>query len=133
MGQAMGPSAGSGQSGLGGMLGGLAETAKRAANSPRQEVERNNPAAIGGMGALAGALLGGGRGAVDGGLLAVLGSLAYSALQVQGQAPGSGNATPVPTAGTGQLASAAPSSAPGQDDPAELQRFNGWRRLCSGP
>ena len=51
----------------------------------------NNKAAIGGLGALAGALLGGGkssaRGAVGGGGLAMLASLAFSALKKAGQAP----------------------------------------------
>jgi uncharacterized membrane protein YebE (DUF533 family) len=54
-------------------------------------VQQNNPLAIGGLGALAGAMLGGGKGAVGGGLMAVLGSLAYSALQranQQQQVPG---------------------------------------------
>jgi len=74
------------QGGLGGMLGNVAEMARRAAGSPRQELGNNNPAAVGGLGALAGALLGGGRGAMGGGLMAVLGSLAYSALQSQGAA-----------------------------------------------
>ncbi len=69
---------------LGGILGGLAQMAQRAAQSPQQEIRNNNPAAVGGLGALAGALLGGGSGAMGGGLMAVLGSLAYSALQGQG-------------------------------------------------
>lgn len=51
----------------------------------------NNKAAIGGLGALAGALLGGGkssaRGAVGGGGLAMLASLAYSAMKKAGQTP----------------------------------------------
>lgn len=51
----------------------------------------NNKAALGGLGALAGALLGGGRsasrGAVGGGGLAMLASLAFSALKKVGQAP----------------------------------------------
>ncbi len=51
----------------------------------------NNKATIGGLGALGGALLGGGgrsaKGAVGGGTLAILASLAYSALQKSGQAP----------------------------------------------
>lgn len=51
----------------------------------------NNKAALGGLGALAGALLGGGkssaRGAVGGGGLAMLASLAMSALKKSGQAP----------------------------------------------
>jgi len=57
------------------------ELGRRALASPRQEVANNNPLAMGGLGALAGTLLGGGRGAVGGGLLAVLGSLAWSAIQ----------------------------------------------------
>lgn len=80
-----------GQGGLGGLLGGFAEMAKSALISPQQEIRNNNPAAVGGLGALAGALLGGGSGAMGGGLMAVLGSLAYSALQNSGQsqsAPG---------------------------------------------
>jgi len=51
----------------------------------------SNKAALGGLGALAGALLGGGksttRGAVGGGGLAMLASLAFSALKKTGQAP----------------------------------------------
>ena len=74
-------SGGNGGSGASGMLGGLADMARQAMSDPKQEVGRNNPVAVGGLGALAGTLLGGGRGAVGGGLLAVLGSLAYSALQ----------------------------------------------------
>lgn len=62
------------------------DMARQAASSPGQEIGRNNPLAVGGLGALAGTLLGGGRGAVGGGLLAVLGSLAYSALQSGGGA-----------------------------------------------
>ena len=98
------------QGGLGGMLGNFAEMAKRAAGSPRQEVENNNPAAVGGLGALAGAFLGGGRGAMGGGLLAVLGSLAYSALQNQG----AGTASASPAGGI--PAPIVPSS------PADMQR-----------
>jgi len=60
---------------FGGVLGGLA----------------NNKAVAGGLGALVGALMGGGaqsaRGAVGGGGLAMLASLALSALQSAGQAP----------------------------------------------
>jgi uncharacterized membrane protein YebE (DUF533 family) len=60
--------------------------ARQAVTSPRQEVANNNPVAVGGLGALVGTLLGGGRGAVGGGLLAVLGSLAYAALKDSPQA-----------------------------------------------
>ncbi len=72
--------------GFGEMLGSVTDLAKRAAHAPVEETRANNPAAIGGLGAIAGALLGGGRGAVGGGVLAVLGSLAYAALQGQGTA-----------------------------------------------
>ncbi len=69
----------SGQSGLGGMLGEILGGLG------------NNKAALGGLGALAGALLGGGssaaKGAVGGGGLAMLASLAMSALNKSNQAP----------------------------------------------
>lgn len=75
------------------MMGGFADMLHRAANAPGQELGRNNPVAVGGLGALAGTLFGGGRGAVGGGLLAVLGSLAYSALQAGGQGGAAAAAT----------------------------------------
>jgi uncharacterized membrane protein YebE (DUF533 family) len=84
-GGAGGGGTGAGRPGAAGMMGGFADMLHRAANAPGQELGRNNPVAVGGLGALAGTLLGGGRGAVGGGLLAVLGSLAYSALQAGGQ------------------------------------------------
>lgn len=69
-----------GAGGLGGMLGDVLGSLG------------NNKAALGGLGALAGALLGGGksasRGAVGGGGLAMLASLAFSALKKAGQASG---------------------------------------------
>ena len=69
----------SGTGGLGGMLGEVLGDLS------------NNKAALGGLGALAGALLGGGKGsakgAVGGGGLAMLASLAFSALSKAGQAP----------------------------------------------
>jgi uncharacterized membrane protein YebE (DUF533 family) len=77
---------GAGGRGFGEMLGSVTDLAKRAAQAPVEETKANNPAALGGLGAIAGALLGGGRGAVGGGVLAVLGSLAYAALQNQGAA-----------------------------------------------
>ena len=68
-----------GSAGLGGVLGGVLGGLG------------GNKAALGGLGALAGALLGGGtrsaRGAIGGGGLAMLASLAFSALQKTGQAP----------------------------------------------
>jgi uncharacterized membrane protein YebE (DUF533 family) len=59
---------------------------KRAAADPVGQTQAMNPAAIGGLGAIAGALLGGGKGAVGGGLKAMLGTLAMSALQNAGTA-----------------------------------------------
>ncbi len=71
--------AGAGSGGLGGMLGDVLGSLG------------NNKAALGGLGALAGALLGGGpssaKGAVGGGGLAMLASLAFSALNKAGQKP----------------------------------------------
>lgn len=95
---------GQGKGGFGEMLGSATGMAKRAAHAPVQETQRNNPAAIGGLGAIAGALLGGGRGAVGGGALALLGSLAYGALQKQGMFGGTDAALP------------------GYDNPGDVQR-----------
>lgn len=123
LGNLLGGRTGGGQGGMSDTLGGLADMARRAMSSPRQEFERNNPAAVGGLGALAGALLGGGRGAIGGGLMAVLGSLAYSALQGQGQDQGQGRAdAPSASAGTGPSGQATPASLPGYEDPANVQR-----------
>jgi uncharacterized membrane protein YebE (DUF533 family) len=113
------------QGGLGGVLGVFSELAKRAAASPRQEVEGNNPVAIGGLGSLAGALLGGGRGALGGGLMAVLGSLGYAALQSQaGAGAGSPSGARAPAGaiafGAGPGAAAPMPAMPAND--AEMQR-----------
>ncbi|HHD63081.1 MAG TPA: tellurite resistance TerB family protein [Desulfobulbaceae bacterium] len=71
-----------GQAGVGGLGGVIGEVLGSLGN---------NKAALGGLGALAGALLGGGkssaRGAIGGGGLAMLASLALSALQKAGQTP----------------------------------------------
>lgn len=71
--------------GGGGLLGNLANAAQSAFGDTGREVRSGNPAALGGLGALAGALLGGGRrsakGALGGGALALLGGLALDALQ----------------------------------------------------
>ncbi|MBV9656346.1 MAG: tellurite resistance TerB family protein [Acetobacteraceae bacterium] len=91
------------QGGLGSVLGAVVEMTKRAAASPPQQAGTNNNHGAGGLGGLAGALLGGGRSAVGGSLLAVLGSLAVSVLQNQaasgrpaaaGGGPGSAQASP---------------------------------------
>jgi uncharacterized membrane protein YebE (DUF533 family) len=66
-------------------FGGLAEAAQSMFGDAKQSVQSGNPLAIGGLAALAGAILGGGggamRGALGGGALALLGSVAMSALK----------------------------------------------------
>jgi uncharacterized membrane protein YebE (DUF533 family) len=120
-GSATGSGTGAAGASGGGMLAEIAAMARRAAASPGAEVKQNNPAAIGGIGALAGALLGGGKGAVGGGLMAVLGSLAYSALQNSGlDASAAQPATPQPgTTGTAQPGGTAvpPTGAPTTSQP----------------
>jgi uncharacterized membrane protein YebE (DUF533 family) len=70
--------------GKGGGLSDIAGRAEGLFGKAKGAVQSGNPLAIGGLAALAGAVLGGGgsavRGAVGGGVLALLGSLAYSAL-----------------------------------------------------
>jgi len=81
-GRAQGPLAGLGggasAGGLGGLLGGILGDAGQA-------VGGNRNLAIGGLGALAGALLGGGKksmsGAMGGGVMALLGAIAFQALR----------------------------------------------------
>jgi uncharacterized membrane protein YebE (DUF533 family) len=85
------------------IIGSASDMAKKAAADPVGQTQAMNPAAMGGLGAIAGALLGGGRGAVGGGLMAMLGTLAMSALQ---------------NAGT---AAATPAAGPNLDDHAVLQ------------
>jgi uncharacterized membrane protein YebE (DUF533 family) len=94
VGHAMGPSGLGGSGGpladlfsqISGSFGqnpGLSDFAGRAEDLLGQAtgaVKSGNPLAIGGLAALAGAALGGRGGAVGGGLLALLGSLAYSAM-----------------------------------------------------
>ena len=76
---------------LGALFDRIGGMARQASGDPVNEVKANNPVAVGGLGALAGLLLGrGGRGALAGGVLAVLGSLAWQALR--GQAPTGGQA-----------------------------------------
>jgi uncharacterized membrane protein YebE (DUF533 family) len=85
--------------------------ARQAVTSPRQEVATNNPLAVGGLGALVGTLLGGGRGAVGGGLLAVLGSLAYAALKDSPQQASAAPEAPGASGGYGRPEAAVPQSA----------------------
>ena len=76
---------GSGGGGLGGMLGEVLNQAGQAAGGKQN-------LALGGLGALAGALLGGGGkslgGALGGGVMALLGAMAFKALQGSGQSAG---------------------------------------------
>jgi uncharacterized membrane protein YebE (DUF533 family) len=95
-----------------------------------RKLGRNNPVAVGGLGALAGTLLGGGRGAVGGGLLAVLGSLAYSALQAGGQggAAAATHETPEEVQHSATLALKAmiqAAKADGNLDAREIERITG--------
>jgi uncharacterized membrane protein YebE (DUF533 family) len=66
-------------------FGGLAEAAQSMFGDAKQSVKSGNPLAVGGLAALAGAVLGGGggamKGALGGGALALLGSIAMSALR----------------------------------------------------
>lgn len=67
--------------GPGGKLGGVGQHAEGLLGTARQRIERGDPMAIGGLGALAGLVLGGRGAAVSTGALAFLGSLAYGALK----------------------------------------------------
>lgn len=79
-----------------GLLANLAKTAQDTFTNSSGSGRKSNPVAISGLGALAGALMGGGRrsakGALGGGTLALLGSLALDALQNRSQ----GTAAPDP-------------------------------------
>jgi uncharacterized membrane protein YebE (DUF533 family) len=76
---------GGGGGGLGGMLGDILNQASQAAGGKQN-------LALGGLGALAGALLGGGGkslgGALGGGVMALLGAMAFKALKGSGQSTG---------------------------------------------
>jgi uncharacterized membrane protein YebE (DUF533 family) len=71
--------------GTGDLLASLTNVAQEMFGSAGRSVQSGNPLAVGGLAALAGSLLGGGRssvkGAVGGGVLALLGSLALNALK----------------------------------------------------
>ncbi len=93
-GQGAGVGGGVGGVDLGGLLGRAGDMARQATQDPVREVKGNNPVAVGGLGALAGGLLGrSGGGALAGGVLAVLGSLAYQALQGAQAGPAAAVAT----------------------------------------
>jgi uncharacterized membrane protein YebE (DUF533 family) len=121
--------AGAPGTGPGPMFGNIGELAQRAFGNPMQEVRGNNPVAVGGLGALAGALLGGGRGAIGGGLLAALGSVAFQALQQSGQsaqaAPPADEAELQDTAIVAIRAMIEAAKADGRVDQQEMQRILG--------
>jgi len=95
--------------GLADVLGGLMGKAGGMVGDASAAVKSGNPLAVGGLAALAGALLGGGgdavKGALGGGLLAVLGGLAMNVLKNQASA---GQAQPL---GAAPLGLRAPQSA----------------------
>jgi uncharacterized membrane protein YebE (DUF533 family) len=108
-----------GQSGSGSAQGGLAGMAENLFGTASRSVRRGDPLAVGGLGALAGAVLGGGRGAMKGalggGVLALLGGLAMAALRNQTGA----------ASGPDQLAKEAPlglREPQGPAEEAELER-----------
>ncbi len=80
-----------GGSGGGGLSGGLGGMLSDVLGGAGKGMGANKNVALGGLGALVGALLGGGKssgkGAIGGGTLAMLASLAFSALQKAGQKP----------------------------------------------
>jgi uncharacterized membrane protein YebE (DUF533 family) len=127
-----GSAPGAGQSGgdLGSLLGGLLGNAKQAAGDTKREVQAGNPMAVGGLGALAGAVLGGmrgspARGALGGAALAVLGQIAMSALQKNvGGSATTGTGQPglaeAPAGGTGAGYPTAPARDMTDDSQAQL-------------
>ena len=89
----LGSAGGASAGGAGGGLGGLADMAKQFLG--KEQVGGMNTGQIGGIGAAAGALLGGGvGGAAKGGVMAILGTMALSALRNSGA-----NAAPAAPAG----------------------------------
>jgi uncharacterized membrane protein YebE (DUF533 family) len=99
-GQVLGGLGQGGGQGQGGALDAILGKAGGMLGEATGAVKSGNPLAIGGLAALAGALLGGGgdavKGAVGGGLLAVLGGLAMNVLRNQGQTRGQGFGAAMP-------------------------------------
>ena len=102
-----------GQLGSGTAQGGLPGMAENLFDNASRSVRRGDPLAVGGLGALAGAVLGGSRGAMKGalggGVLALLGGLAMAELRNQTGA----------ASGPDQLAKEAPLGLREPQDPAE--------------
>ncbi len=108
LGGLLGGAGGGGTGGLQGLLAQMSGAAQGAVSRTGDAVKRNDPLAVGGLGAVAGALLGGRGGAVGGGALALLGSLAYAALN----ASQSGQQAAAPAAAQPSAAGAAPPDLP---------------------
>ena len=109
-----------GGSQVGSVLNDLLNSAKQAAGDTRTQVQSGNPMAVGGVGALAGAILGGlrgspARGAVGGAALAVLGQLAMQALQ-KGASAAAGMQGGLAEAGTATRMAPAEDELPLQDE-----------------
>ena len=98
--QLLGGATGGSGTGAGGTLGSLADIAKSLLGGAGAAGQSGNPLAVGGLGALVGALLGGGggaaKGALGGGAMALLGSLALQALQGLSRQPAGGAPAALP-------------------------------------
>lgn len=109
-----------------GALGGLADMAQGMLGGATRSVQSGNPLAVGGLGALAGALLGGGggaaKGAIGGGALALLGTIAMSAMKNWGETGA--------TAGTEELAREAPLGLREPQSAAEEEELDRTAALC---
>ena len=139
LGQLQGALAGGGAGGLGGATQGFGDRARDFARS--EQVGGLSGGQIGGIGALAGAILGGGglRGAARGGAMAILGTLALNALRAaQANRAGGGAAEAAPVEEREVRALTGPDSeklalramiaaakADGQIDQAEMQKIIG--------
>lgn len=92
--QMLGSAQGRAGTGGGSPLGGLADMAKGLLGGAGRSLQGGNPLAVGGLAALAGSFLGGGRGAMGGalggGAMALLGSLAMNALKGRNSPAGGG-------------------------------------------
>lgn len=139
LGQLAGMLGGQGQAGgaggLGGILGQVMGSLQQSAGRAGEGIKSNDPLTMGGLGAIAGALLGGRKGAVGGGALALLGSLAVAALQasqqVQGQAQAVAAQPPMDQLASDDTAlllvraMVAAAKADGQIDQQEIARITG--------
>lgn len=129
-----GQDGGAGGGGLGGMLGQMMGGLQQSAGRAGEAIKSNDPLTVGGLGAVVGALLAGRKGALGGGALALLGSLAYSALKGMGEAQAAAGAPPAAeleqltsddTATLLIRAMITAAKADGQIDRAEIDRIAG--------